>query len=320
MDNTNNNKNNIKTTNHVGTANVINHLGNNSGISNDQFSNPNYGVPNKAGYAYIPHQPATGAISPSSDVTQPITKKRHGVVTVLLVVVLMAVSLFVFLYESGLLPWKSRAQRSEYAYLLYQTLDSLGKGTIAQDVRATNGDLKVAMNEELEDFFDSMETEINSAKLLFTYYPDEEAMRLVGKLEDEVYKWYQYDQDRVVDITAEMQAEIDGLSPDWAVYYWSARASSELVSEVQALTSAGGDEVFRTKCELFDYLTDVMSQSRRGQYLLTDVTSDPVCDKYLPEYTGSEQGWRCMIMLAGLLGDFCEKKNSAQKRLPLLFS
>lgn len=120
MDNTNNNNNSVEATNIASISSTVNHFGSNSGASNNQFDNSNYGVPDKPGYAYIPSQSTEPHVA-MPPVRRGATRSSHIIATVLAVMILLSVASIYFSI------WNNRSVRivdSEYvdAYVMIKEI------------------------------------------------------------------------------------------------------------------------------------------------------------------------------------------------------
>ena len=194
--------------------NTIDYFDNSTGKPYGQFGNPNYGVPDKPGYAYIPSQ------ATESNVVTPLngrgtTRSGRAIMTVFVLILLVYI---VSIYFSI---WNNRSVRivdSEYvdAYVMVKEIPL----TMQYSPDETRAMIKTGLVDDMNSVMDEVQSDVDEIGGLDVFSEDAEAKRLYDAMYDEIEPMREEYLQDATDVINKLQQTADSLPSDQAVNYW----------------------------------------------------------------------------------------------------
>ena len=256
MDNTNNNNNSVEATNIASISSTVNHFGSNSGASNNQFDNSNYGVPDKPGYAYIPSQSTEPHVA-MPPVRRGATRSSHIIATVLAVMILLSVASICFSI------WNNRSVHivdSEYvdAYVMVKEIPL----TMQYSPDETRAIIKTGLVNDMNYVMDEVQSDVDEIGGLDVFSEDAEAKRLYDAMYDEIEPMREEYLQDATDVINKLQQTADSLPSDQAVSYWLQTPTVDeqnYIQEKTVMSDASGG-FWSAKSRLQSYLQRKMRE------------------------------------------------------------
>ena len=194
--------------------NTIDYFDNSTGKPYEQFGNPNYGVPDKPGYAYIPSQ------ATESNVVTPLngrgtTRSGRAIMTV------FALILLVYIVSICFSIWNNRSVRivdSEYvdAYVMVKEIPL----TMQYSPDETRAMIKTGLVNDMNYVMGEVQSDVDEIGGLDVFSEDAEAKRLYDAMYDEIEPMREEYLQDATDVINKLQQTADSLPSDQAVNYW----------------------------------------------------------------------------------------------------
>lgn len=236
--------------------NTIDYFDNSTGQSYEQFSNPNYGVPDKPGYAYIPSQVT------ESNVVTPLngrgtTRSGRAIMTV------FALILLVYIVSICFSIWNNRSVRivdSEYvdAYVMVKEIPL----TMQYSPDETRAMIKTGLVDDMNSVMDEVQSDVDEIGGLDVFSEDAEAKRLYDAMYDEIEPMREEYLQDATDVINKLQQTADSLPSDQAVNYWLQTPTVDEQNYIQEKTvmSDASSGFWSAKSRLQSYLQRKMRE------------------------------------------------------------
>lgn len=230
--------------------NTIDYFDNSTGKPYEQFGNPNYGVPDKPGYAYIPSQ------ATESNVVTPLngrgtTRSGRAIMTV------FALILLVYIVSICFSIWNNRSVRivdSEYvdAYVMVKEIPL----TMQYSPDETRAMIKTGLVDDMNSVMDEVQSDVDEIGGLDVFGEDAEAKRLYGAMYDEIEPMREEYLQDATDVINKLQQTADSLPSDQAVNYWLQTPTVDEQNYIQEKTvmSDASSGFWSAKSRLQSYL------------------------------------------------------------------
>lgn len=236
--------------------NTIDYFDNSAGKPYEQFGNPNYGVPDKPGYAYIPSQ------ATESNVVTPLngrdtTRSGRAIMTV------FALILLVYIVSICFSIWNNRSVRivdSEYvdAYVMVKEIP-LNMQYSPDETRAM---IKTGLVNDMNYVMDEVQSDVDEIGGLDVFSEDAEAKRLYDAMYDEIEPMREEYLQDATDVINKLQQTADSLPSDQAVNYWLQTPTVDEQNYIQEKTvmSDASSGFWSAKSRLQSYLRRKMRE------------------------------------------------------------
>lgn len=236
--------------------NTIDYFDNSTGKPYEQFSNPNYGVPDKPGYAYIPSQVT------ESNVVTPLngrgtTRSGRAIMTV------FALILLVYIVSICFSIWNNRSVRivdSEYvdAYVMVKEIPL----TMQYSPDETRAMIKTGLVDDMNSVMDEVQSDVDEIGGLDVFSEDAEAKRLYDAMYDEIEPMREEYLQDATDVINKLQQTADSLPSDQAVNYWLQTPTVDEQNYIQEKTvmSDASSGFWSAKSRLQSYLQRKMRE------------------------------------------------------------
>lgn len=236
--------------------NTIDYFDNSTGKPYEQFGNPNYGVPDKPGYAYIPSQ------ATESNVVTPLngrgtTRSGRAIMTV------FALILLVYIVSIYFSIWNNRSVRivdSEYvdAYVMVKEIPL----TMQYSPDETRAMIKTGLVDDMNSVMDEVQSDVDEIGGLDVFGEDAEAKRLYGAMYDEIEPMREEYLQDATDVINKLQQTADSLPSDQAVNYWLQTPTVDEQNYIQEKTvmSDASSGFWSAKSRLQSYLQRKMRE------------------------------------------------------------
>lgn len=236
--------------------NTIDYFDNSAGKPYEQFGNPNYGVPDKPGYAYIPSQ------ATESNVVTPLngrdtTRSGRAIMTV------FALILLVYIVSICFSIWNNRSVRivdSEYvdAYVMVKEIPL----TMQYSPDETRAMIKTGLVDDMNYVMDEVQSDVDEIGGLDVFGEDAEAKRLYDAMYDEIEPMREEYLQDATDVINKLQQTADSLPSDQAVSYWLQTPTVDeqnYIQEKTVMSDASGG-FWSAKSRLQSYLQRKMRE------------------------------------------------------------
>lgn len=236
--------------------NTIDYFDNSTGKPYEQFGNPNYGVPDKPGYAYIPSQVT------ESNVVTPLngrgtTRSGRAIMTV------FALILLVYIVSICFSIWNNRSVRivdSEYvdAYVMVKEIPL----TMQYSPDETRAMIKTSLVDDMNSVMDEVQSDVDEIGGLDVFSEDAEAKRLYDAMYDEIEPMREEYLQDATDVINKLQQTADSLPSDQAVNYWLQTPTVDEQNYIQEKTvvSDASSGFWSAKSRLQSYLQRKMRE------------------------------------------------------------
>lgn len=236
--------------------NTIDYFDNSTGKPYEQFGNPNYGVPDKPGYAYIPSQ------ATESNVVTPLngrgtTRSGRAIMTV------FALILLVYIVSICFSIWNNRSVRivdSEYvdAYVMVKEIPL----TMQYSPDETRAMIKTGLVDDMNSVMDEVQSDVDEIGGLDVFSEDAEAKRLYDAVYDEIEPMREEYLQDATDVINKLQQTADSLPSDQAVNYWLQTPTVDEQNYIQEKTvmSDASSGFWSAKSRLQSYLQRKMRE------------------------------------------------------------
>ena len=236
--------------------NTIDYFDNSTGKPYEQFGNPNYGVPDKPGYAYIPSQVT------ESNVVTPLngrgtTRSGRAIMTV------FALILLVYIVSICFSIWNNRSVRivdSEYvdAYVMVKEIPL----TMQYSPDETRAMIKTGLVDDMNSVMDEVQSDVDEIGGLDVFSEDAEAKRLYDAMYDEIEPMREEYLQDATDVINKLQQTADSLPSDQAVNYWLQTPTVDEQNYIQEKTvmSDASSGFWSAKSRLQSYLQRKMRE------------------------------------------------------------
>ena len=236
--------------------NTIDYFDNSTGKPYEQFGNPNYGVPDKPGYAYIPSQ------ATESNVVTPLngrgtTRSGRAIMTV------FALILLVYIVSICFSIWNNRSVRivdSEYvdAYVMVKEIPL----TMQYSPDETRAMIKTGLVDDMNSVMDEVQSDVDEIGGLDVFSEDAEAKRLYDAMYDEIEPMREEYLQDATDVINKLQQTADSLPSDQAVNYWLQTPTVDEQNYIQEKTvmSDASSGFWSAKSRLQSYLQRKMRE------------------------------------------------------------
>lgn len=236
--------------------NTIDYFDNSTGKPYEQFGNPNYGVPDKPGYAYIPSQVT------ESNVVTPLngrgtTRSGRAIMTV------FALILLVYIVSICFSIWNNRSVRivdSEYvdAYVMVKEIPL----TMQYSPDETRAMIKTSLVDDMNSVMDEVQSDVDEIGGLDVFSEDAEAKRLYDAMYDEIEPMREEYLQDTTDVINKLQQTADSLPSDQAVNYWLQTPTVDEQNYIQEKTvmSDASSGFWSAKSRLQSYLQRKMRE------------------------------------------------------------
>lgn len=236
--------------------NTIDYFDNSTGKPYEQFGNPNYGVPDKPGYAYIPSQ------ATESNVVTPLngrgtTRSGRAIMTV------FALILLVYIVSICFSIWNNRSVRivdSEYvdAYVMVKEIPL----TMQYSPDETRAMIKTGLVDDMNSVMDEVQSDADEIGGLDVFGEDAEAKRLYDAMYDEIEPMREEYLQDATDVINKLQQTADSLPSDQAVNYWLQTPTVDEQNYIQEKTvmSDASSGFWSAKSRLQSYLQRKMRE------------------------------------------------------------
>ena len=236
--------------------NTIDYFDNSTGKPYEQFGNPNYGVPDKPGYAYIPSQ------ATESNVVTPLngrgtTRSGRAIMTV------FALILLVYIVSIYFSIWNNRSVRivdSEYvdAYVMVKEIPL----TMQYSPDETRAMIKTSLVDDMNSVMDEVQSDVDEIGGLDVFSEDAEAKRLYDAMYDEIEPMREEYLQDATDVINKLQQTADSLPSDQAVNYWLQTPTVDEQNYIQEKTvmSDASSGFWSAKSRLQSYLQRKMRE------------------------------------------------------------
>ncbi len=236
--------------------NTIDYFDNSAGKPYEQFGNPNYGVPDKPGYAYIPSQ------ATESNVVTPLNgrdtaRSGRAIMTV------FALILLVYIVSICFSIWNNRSVRivdSEYvdAYVMVKEIPL----TMQYSPDETRAMIKTGLVNDMNYVMDEVQSDVDEIGGLDVFSEDAEAKRLYDAMYDEIEPMREEYLQDATDVINKLQQTADSLPSDQAVSYWLQTPTVDeqnYIQEKTVMSDASGG-FWSAKSRLQSYLRRKMRE------------------------------------------------------------
>lgn len=236
--------------------NTIDYFDNSTSKPYEQFGNPNYGVPDKPGYAYIPSQ------ATESNVVTPLngrgtTRSGRAIMTV------FALILLVYIVSICFSIWNNRSVRivdSEYvdAYVMVKEIPL----TMQYSPDETRAMIKTGLVDDMNSVMDEVQSDVDEIGGLDVFSEDAEAKRLYDAMYDEIEPMREEYLQDATDVINKLQQTADSLPSDQAVNYWLQTPTVDEQNYIQEKTvmSDASSGFWSAKSRLQSYLQRKMRE------------------------------------------------------------
>lgn len=236
--------------------NTIDYFDNSAGKPYEQFGNPNYGVPDKPGYAYIPSQATESNVVTSLN-GRGTTRSGRAIMTV------FALILLVYIVSICFSIWNNRSVRivdSEYvdAYVMVKEIP-LTMQYSPDEIRAM---IKTGLVNDMNYVMDEVQSDVDEIGGLDVFGEDAEAKRLYDAMYDEIEPMREEYLQDATDVINKLQQTADSLPSDQAVSYWLQTPTVDEQNYIQEKTvmSDAGSGFWSAKSRLQSYLRRKMRE------------------------------------------------------------
>lgn len=236
--------------------NTIDYFDNSAGKPYEQFGNPNYGVPDKPGYAYIPSQATeSNVVTPLNG--QGTTRSGRAIMTV------FALILLVYIVSICFSIWNNRSVRivdSEYvdAYVMVKEIPL----TMQYSPDETRAMIETGLVNDMNSVMDEVQSDVDEIGGLDVFSEDAEAKRLYDAMYDEIEPMREEYLQDATDVINKLQQTADSLPSDQAVNYWLQTPTVDEQNYIQEKTvmSDASSGFWSAKSRLQSYLRRKMRE------------------------------------------------------------
>lgn len=237
--------------------NTVDYFDNSAGKPYEQFGNPNYGVPDKPGYAYIPSQATESsmphvAMSPSG---QGVAKSRRIIAIILMIITLFIVA-STYLSLRSYSPVRIIDSKYVDAYAMVKDIPL----TLHYSSSETRAMIQTDLVNDMNSVMDEVQSDVDEISGLDVFDEDAEAKRLYDAMYDEVEPMRKKYLQDATDVINKLQQTADSLPADQAVNYWLQAPTAEERDYIQEKTvlSDASNDFWTAKSRLSSYLRSKM--------------------------------------------------------------